>query len=403
MKRLIEKYFGNIYHPIVYKFRTSVFFHKKEIKSLIEKTSLNETRRNRIYVDITDIHSTNIMTGIQRVSHNISKQLSLIDSDFDIVTVYCRDFQGFFDSKTNQKITFIPKDIFFGLDKFIYYAYKYDRFFKFLMKNNIKVGFFVHDLIPVRLPKYCMPRCKKSFNQSIKQVVNYDFIICNSVSTANDLKQWLEENPALERNKNLKISYSLLGTDFKFSKSDKNSWFHKNNHISFLMVSTVEPRKKYDQVIKAFDYLWAKNKNVTLSIVGRKGWKCKKTIRLIEKNKEFGKKLFWYCNGISDEELIKQYKKCDAVIMASIAEGFGLAVAEAAAFNKPLILREIPIFKEIAQENAFYFNSLKPVDLAKKIEEWIDLYKVNQNPSSKNIKFRTWNDCAKDIYKILVE
>ena len=87
--------------------------------------------------------------------------------------------------------------------------------------------------------------------------------------------------------------------------------------------------------------------------------------------------------------------------MASITEGFGLAVAEAAQFKKPLIVRNIPVFKEIAGENAFYFDGLEAKDLASAIEKWIELYKNGKVPDSAKIKLRTWDDCTKDVYELL--
>lgn len=89
----------------------------------------------------------------------------------------------------------------------------------------------------------------------------------------------------------------------------------------------------------------------------------------------YNKKLFWFNNGISDAELAKKYEESNAVIVASITEGFGLALVESAAYNKPIIARDLPAFREIAGENAFYFSGLAPSDLANKIKEWLVLYK----------------------------
>ena len=406
--RIIEKTLGWIYHPILHSIRNSTFFNQKQINKLIKNCIKSEERKKRIYIDISDIFESDIMTGIQRVSHNISNELQKLNDEFDIITVFCKNFYGFFDCNTKEKVTYKSGDIFFGLDKSFHYSYKYNKFYKNLIKNNIKVVFFIHDLIPIRFPQYFSERVSRFFKIFFNQVVNYNQLICNSKSTADDLKLWLSENPKIKHNKNLKISYSLLGCDLKKEEITYIKRSDYDSPISFLMVSTVEPRKKYDQVIKAFNILWEKNIQVKLTIVGRKGWKCKgwkcdETFNLIEEIKEFNKKLFWLNTGISDEELIKNYRDCDAVIMASIAEGFGLAVAEASYFKKPLIIRDIPPFREIAGENAYYFDSLSPEILAEKIETWISLFKQNKEPDSSLIKTRTWSDCASDIYKSLIE
>ena len=87
--------------------------------------------------------------------------------------------------------------------------------------------------------------------------------------------------------------------------------------------------------------------------------------------------------------------------MASITEGFGLSVAEAARFGKPLIVRNIPPFREIAGENAYYFDGFAPEDLSDAIEKWLIEYKNGTNPDSSRINLRTWDDCAKNVYELL--
>ncbi|MBR0098134.1 MAG: glycosyltransferase, partial [Treponema sp.] len=136
-------------------------------------------------------------------------------------------------------------------------------------------------------------------------------------------------------------------------------------------------------------------------IVGRRGWKNETTFRLIEENTHYGKELVWYSTGISDEELASLYEKCDAVIFASVAEGFGLAVAEGAHFGKPLILRDIPVFREIAGNNAFYFSGTDESILAGKIKEWISLYKTSKEPKSTNIKLTSWKECSQKVLDLL--
>ena len=167
------------------------------------------------------------------------------------------------------------------------------------------------------------------------------------------------------------------------------------------MVSTVDRRKNYKQVIKAFDLLWEKGLDIELKIVGRPGWCCEDTIKMLETHSYLGKKLFWYNSGISDEELSKMYSDCSAVIFASLAEGFGLAIIEGAYYKKPLILRNLSVFMEIAGDNALYFNGLEPIDLANAIEEWIKLYNSGKAPDSSKIELRTWKDCAEEVYGLL--
>lgn len=162
----------------------------------------------------------------------------------------------------------------------------------------------------------------------------------------------------------------------------------------------MEPRKRYDQVLEAFNILWQKGIDVNLEIVGRPGWKTEETISIIENSKYLNKKLFWHKNFISDKELSALYANCTAVLFATEAEGFGLPVIEASLHNKPLILRDLPIFKEIAKESAFYFSGFEAENLSCAIENWLTLYKQNKIPLP-NIKANSWEESTEMICKKL--
>jgi glycogen synthase len=62
-----------------------------------------------------------------------------------------------------------------------------------------------------------------------------------------------------------------------------------------------------------------------------------------------GRRLFWL-EGISDEYPDKIYSHSSAVIIASVGEGFGLPIIEVALHRTSRILRDLPVFREIAKE-----------------------------------------------------
>ena len=398
---MIKELLGKVYHPILHKLRNSSFLHTFTINRMVRRSVLNEVRKPRLYVDVTNVHNKDTGTGIARVTKEISSRIVKYNQKYDVNCIYNRGFDGYFDCNTNNAVTFSKGDIYFGLDNGLYYCDKYDKLYKALMKNEIPVYSFFHDLIPVRYPELCKAKMCRLFDFFLRKIVSYTGIICNSRSTCEDLQRWFSENPKIKKNPNLFIRYSLLGSDFSSKNDTDNLQNDRSNKTSFLMVATVEPKKKYDQAVQAFDILWKKGFDIELIIVGRKGWKAEKTFELIENNPEYNKRLFWYNTGISDEKLYELYQKSTAVIMASITEGFGLAVAEAAQFKKPLIIRNIPPFKEIAGENAYYFEGFDAENLADAVEKWLELYKNGMHPDSEKIELRTWNDCAKDVYELL--
>lgn len=359
-----------------------------------------KTHNRKLFIDVTEVRNKDTGTGVQRVTNNVLSNIYKLVQNYEIIEVVGkRHGQGFYNVKTGKAIRVSNGDIFFGLDLSKFLIPSHRNFLDKMKKNGIKVYFFVHDLIPILYPELCPQKKDLKFEEWAETVVRYDGIIANSKATMDSVHEWTKTLPKSKFNPDLKYSYVHLGADFK-----KENTALENNVIdsvpTFLMVSTIEPKKKYDQVIKAFSKLWDEGIDIKLKIVGRLGWNSDITKSLIVDNPNYNKKLFWYNSGISDQELAEQYKSATAVIVASIVEGFGLALVEASNYQKPLIIRDLPVFREIVGDNAFYFSGFEPDDLAEKIKEWIEQYRNNTYP--KSCKYtETWETCTKKICEIL--
>ena len=70
---------------------------------------------------------------------------------------------------------------------------------------------------------------------------------------------------------------------------------------------------------------------------------------------------------VSDTELGALYAGAFAYISASLHEGFGLPGVEAMRFGLPLLVSNIPVFNEIYDNAAVYFDPLKIEDIAEKM------------------------------------
>ena len=68
-------------------------------------------------------------------------------------------------------------------------------------------------------------------------------------------------------------------------------------------------------------------------------------------------------------ELIKFYQQASVNILPSRDEGFGFSYLEAAQFCCPSVLSDIPVLREISDENALFSNPNNPQDIADKIRK----------------------------------
>ncbi|AMB58476.1 glycosyltransferase family 4 protein [Microterricola viridarii] len=68
-------------------------------------------------------------------------------------------------------------------------------------------------------------------------------------------------------------------------------------------------------------------------------------------------------NGASDAEYQEALRGATALVTASLDEGFGIPLVEAMTAGTPIIVSDIPIFKEIGGDAALYFSPMSPDEL----------------------------------------
>ena len=281
-----------------------------------------------------------------------------------------------------------------------------DAHLQAMRQAGVKIGFILHDIIAERYPKYFRKRDAKNFSRWLRKIGNFDGLFAVSRATLNDYALWCKEQGLPLSNSSLQWFH--LGADFKkerhqLTKSDEDQLTAIKGKNYYMQVSTIEPRKGYKQLLEAFDYLWKTGSELCLVIVGRKGWLVDDLCRQIKKHPQLNTKLFWL-SGVSDELLVSLYENSKAVVVASENEGFGLSVAEGAFYKKPLLLRDIPVFREIVEEKAFYFKGLDGMSLAYKIQEMDSTLNKNDGTSeamSPIPNVPSWSKSFEGFYQLL--
>ena len=167
------------------------------------------------------------------------------------------------------------------------------------------------------------------------------------------------------------------------------------------MVGTLEPRKGHLQVMESFEILWQEGLPLNLVFVGKQGWMVEGLVGQFRSHPELNRRLFWL-EEISDEYLVQVYGACTCLIAASFGEGFGLPLIEAAQHKLPIIARDIPVFREVAGENAFFFQTKNPRELAHNIQEWIQIFEIGKHPRSEQIPWITWEQSAEQLLSKLM-
>lgn len=89
-------------------------------------------------------------------------------------------------------------------------------------------------------------------------------------------------------------------------------------------------------------------------------------------------KRFIFAGFVPDSQLLKLYQQAEVNILPSRDEGFGFSYLEASAIGCPSLLSDIPVLKEISNNNALFFNPESPEDIAEKIKKIYSDYDLRQ-------------------------
>ncbi len=407
------------YHPKSSQLQWSTWQESTEKikKALIQ----NNYPRRQLLVDISELAQHDAKSGIQRVVRSIIREwtdnppegyriepvYATIDHGYRYANRISKSYMSCPDiARAGEYIEYAPGDIFLGLDLQPQVVSAHRKFYQFLRSQGVRVRFVVYDLLCVLMPQYFPIGAKDVFIPWLEVITESDGALCISKTVADELAQWLKI-----KNKNgskfYKIDWFHLGANVDGSVTTKGFFDDTNcmldrifNRDNFLMVGTIEPRKGYAQVLDAFEQLWQSGQDINLVIAGKEGWMVNKFVDRLRSHNEYQKRLFWL-QGISDEDLKRVYSYSTCLIAASYGEGFGLPLIEAARHNLPIIARDIPVFREVAGEHAYYFRANAPNELAKAIESWLALYDEKKHPKSDNMHWLTWKESARKLWRVL--
>ena len=411
-----EDWQKNFYLPLLGRLQNFNKPHgeKEVVAPVASRTVLSrEKGKKYIFVDLSFISKTDLHTGIQRVVNNTYWQMKKLSRDIEIVpTQYgdgglltCYAYEARFGGENKEEliVELTTGDTLFFLDSVWDFWRDMVKLMKLAKSAGAKCAALFHDLISIKHPEFTISQeANNNFEAWLALSASYmDFCLCDSKCTARDLYEYMSKKHFL-RESTLDIHWIPMGCDI-LPKEQGNTrqvrpllkMFLKEE--VFLMVGTVEIRKNCETVLKSFGMaLKDANFRGNLLIIGKDGWRneaAKAELKLLPKER-----VLWLQDA-SDEELYYSYRHCSALVNASKAEGYGLPLIEAAQLGLPIIISDIPIFHEVAGNNALYFDNSSPDVLAKVLLGW---KKRKAVPDSRKIKLHTWDETAKvclDVFR----
>jgi len=173
----------------------------------------------------------------------------------------------------------------------------------------------------------------------------------------------------------------------------------KNNiHNYFLYVGNFYPHKNVERLIEAFKSI---PETHTLVLAGPNDFFAERMRELI---KGFNlQKRVKMLHNTDKSELKALYINAQALVHASLSEGFGLPLIEAVSLDIPVIASNIEVYRELLNTNYVSFDPTDSKDIAGKIISFIeDKPKFDYNTILKKFSFKNMAEKHYQVYSELL-
>lgn len=367
----------------------------------------------RLLIDVTNIRESDARTGIQRVVREVTREIyrETCDGLRPQAVAFAKDGLIYADDYAQSCGARLPVerpdarsgplkpglfDKMLLLDSSWHLAKRMEKPVAELNALGGQVYGVIQDILPFQHPRFFPDHFAVALRDWLVLVAGQgDGIICSSRTGAESVIELLKSG-AVSPRPGLRIGYAWLGADFTVPDRAAQLLPETRRVLEggtfFLMVATIEPRKGHATALDAFEQLWAQGEDVTLAIVGKQGWMVEELIARLGRHPENGRRLA-RLGFLPEADLAALYAGARATILASLAEGFGLPIYEAAHHGTSLLLSDLPVFREIAGEHARYFEPGSAASLAEAVRM---VLREGPLPSG-GLVAPSWGDCARGI------
>lgn len=172
------------------------------------------------------------------------------------------------------------------------------------------------------------------------------------------------------KSKGINVIHNGISSQFLSSSKSRTM---KYSFPYFLYVGNIKPHKGLKTLLKAYNKLEEGGETRKLVIVGNMN-KFKTADTYIKELIERGvlSKNIIFTGYVSDDELVSIMQNADLLIQPSLYEGFGIPPLESLFLGTPVLISDIPVFKEIYNDFPVQYFSCNDVsDLYNKMKNFV--------------------------------
>lgn len=348
------------------------------------------------------IQDERLKVGVYRVTLNLVKELSKIDTknEYRLYSFLPLDKDQMNSLGSNMRNRVVrpafawsaiqlpielvrhPVDVFLGLSQML------------PVSRTKKIG-FIFDVGFVRYPQ-AYPGSLARLQMQTKHLANHaDHIVCISQTTKADVCKFYGVS-------NKKITVSYPGIDERFTLKGR---IFKNKNPYFLFVGALKRGKNIPFILKCFaEFLRQYKKPYDILLIGGDYWLDPEIGNAI---KSLGLERHVKITGfVSDNDLPSYYRGAEALLAASLWEGFCLPAVEAMACGCPVIYTKSGSLPEIIGDAGI---PVEQSEISDYVHALITLVKNHtlktelQKQSMMRVKKFSWKHFAATVYNLIYE
>lgn len=254
--------------------------------------------------------------------------------------------------------------------------------------RNPDVFVLLYDVLPQTNPEVYGAPHQLGTSRYFRFVARSRNVACISVATQQELERRLRRSPAPN-------SIALhLGADSLAPYPLRQ----ESMTPTFVMVGTVEPRKKHDVVLQAFERFWNAGRNYRLIVFGGAGWCEPEFLSSLRARSRRDDRFVWR-ESASDKDISQEMRKATAAIYVSELEGYGLPAVEALAAGCPLIAAaSLPALAGLASKGQIRLPNVNVETVAAAVENAADASsRVRLSIEASGLRLPTWGRFAREL------
>lgn len=222
----------------------------------------------------------------------------------------------------------------------------------------------LHDLVPLKLPYTTLD--KKTRYLALMRLLarEADHLVTVSEASRRDIIELLgvPEDRVTNTYQAADLSTDLANAGMADAAAHQVIDLSANGY--FLFVGAIEPKKNVGRLIEGF---LAAQPSAKLVIVGKKAWKWKKELALVELMAGNPQAPVIHLDYVPFPTLVSLIRGAKAMVFPSLYEGFGLPVLEALQLGTPVITANTGSLPEVAGDAALMVDPYDATSIAQAI------------------------------------